>query len=346
MTVVSRTVVSCQKKHGRKTIRQPILFWLLATVLLTTAPPAGAQQSTKTPRIGFLAPGSLASYSGRVEAFRQGLRELGYIEGQNLTVQYRFAEGRFDRLPELASELVRLKVDVILAGGQPAVHATKQATTSIPIIIGQAGDPVGAGLVASLARPGANITGLSDFTVGVITKRLELLKEVVPRISSIGIMLNPKNPTNPLQLKESEPAAQALRVRLFPLEINGSKDFDAAFAAMRKERAEALLVFADPMLGSHRSKLAELAAKNRLPAIYPSSENVDAGGLMSYGTNFEDLYRRAATYVDKILKGAKPADLPVEQPTKFEFIINLKTAKQIGLTIPPNVLARADKVIR
>jgi putative tryptophan/tyrosine transport system substrate-binding protein len=319
---------------------------LVCAMLFALYSAVEAQQSEKTPRLGFLAPGSAASYSARVEAFRQGLHELGYAEGENIVVEYRFAGGTFDRLPELAAELVRLNVDAIIAGGQPAVHAAKQATGTIPIIMGQAGDPVGAGLIASLARPRGNITGLSDFTVGVITKRLELLKEVVPRVSNVAVLLNPANPTNPLQLKESEPAAKALGVRLLPLEINGAQDFDRAFAAIRNERAGALAVFADPMLGSHRRLIAELAAKNRLPAIYPTSENIDAGGLMSYGTNFEDLYRRAATYVDKILKGANPADLPVEQPTKFELVINLKTAKEIGLTIPPNVLARADRVIR
>ena len=307
---------------------------------------AAAQQAPKVPRIGFLAPGSSGSYSTRVEAFRQGLRELGHIEGQNLTVVYRFADGSFDRLPRFASELVSLQVDAIVAGGQPAAHAAKQTTTSIPIIMGQAGDPVGAGLVASLARPGGNITGLSDLTVGVITKRLELLKEVAPKASTIAIMLNPSNPTNALQLNESKPAAHALHVRLIPLEISGSKDFDGAFAAMKKERVEALLVFADPMLGSHRKKLGDFAAKNRLPAIYPAGENVDSGGLMSYGPNFDDPNRRAAIYVDKILKGSKAAEMPIEQPTKFELIINLKASQQIGLTIPPNVLARADKVIR
>ena len=318
----------------------------MCALLLLFYGAAEPQQPTRISRIGFLGPGSSASYSTRVEAFRRGLRELGYIEGQNLTVQYRFADGSFERLPQLASELVRIKVDAILAGGQPAVHAAKQATTSIPIIMGKAGDPVGAGHIASLARPGGNITGLSDFTVGVITKRLELIKEVVPKVSTVAVMMNPANPTNPLQLNESKPAAQELHVRLLPLEISGSEDFDRAFAVMKKERVQGLLVFADPMLGSHRRNLADFAAKNRLPAIYPASENVDAGGLMSYGPNFDDLYRRAAIYVDKVLKGSKPSDLPVEQPRKFELVINLKTAKQIGLTIPPNVLARADTVIR
>jgi putative ABC transport system substrate-binding protein len=307
---------------------------------------ADAQQAKKIPRIGFLESGGADRTKSRLAAFQQGLQELGYLEGKNILIEQRHAGGKFERLPELAAELIRLKVDVILAGGAPAAHAAKQVTTTIPIVMGNAADPVGTGLVASLARPGGNITGLSDFFAGVVTKRLELLKEVVPTASRVAVLLNPANPTNPLQLKLIQDIAPALGVTLLPFEARGPEDIDRAFTAMRKERAGALIVMGDPMLGSHPRRIVELAVKSRLPAIYGGRLSVESGGLMSYGTNFEDLYRRAATYVDKILKGTKPADLPVEQPTKFELVINLKAAKQIGLTIPPNVLARADRVIR
>jgi putative tryptophan/tyrosine transport system substrate-binding protein len=303
-------------------------------------------QPTKIPRLGFLITGSTSSASTRVEAFRRGLRDLGYVEGKNIVIEYRYAAGKSDRLPELAAELLRLKPDVLVAQGAAAAHAAKDATRTIPIVMSNAADPVGTGLVASLAQPGGNVTGLSDFNLGVITKRLELLKEVVHTASRIAVLLNPANPTNPLQLKDLQVIAPALRVVLQALEIKGPDDIEPAFTTMKKERASAVLVFGDPMFGSHRTRLIELTAKNRLPAIWSVSDYVDAGGLMSYGTSLDDLHRRAATYVDKILKGAKAADLPVEQPTKFEFVVNLKAAKQIGLTIPPNVLARADKVIK
>jgi putative ABC transport system substrate-binding protein len=303
-------------------------------------------QPTKIPRIGFLITGSTSSASTRVEAFRRGLRDLGYVEGKNIAIEYRYAAGKSDRLPELTAELLRLKPDVLVVQGAPAAHAAKDATRTIPIVMSNAADPVGTGLVASLAQPGGNVTGLSDFNVGVITKRLELLKEVVHTASRIAVLLNPANPTNPLQLKDLQVIAPALRVALHALEIKGPDDIEPAFTTMKKERASAVLVFGDPMFGSQRTRLIELTAKNRLPAIWSVSDYVDAGGLMSYGTSLDDLHRRAATYVDKILKGAKAANLPVEQPTKFEFVVNLKAAKQIGLTIPPNVLARADRVIR
>jgi putative ABC transport system substrate-binding protein len=271
---------------------------------------------------------------------------LGYVEGKNIKIEYRYAEGKFERLPELAAELVRLNVDVLIAEGAPAAHAAKNVTSVIPIVMGNAADPVGTGLVASLAKPGGNITGLSDFNLGVVSKRLELLKEVVPSASRIAVLLNPSNPTNPLQLKDLQVIAPALHVTLLSLEARGPDDFERAFTAMRKERVAALIVFGDPMCGTYQTRLLDLAGKQRLPTIWSLSRYVEAGGLMSYGTNFDDLYRRAAVFVDKILKGAKPSDLPVEQPTKFELVINLKTAKQIGLTIPPNVLARADEVIK
>jgi len=272
------------------------------------------------------------------------LRELGYVEGKTVVIEPRHAAGRFDRLPELALELVRLKVDVLVVSGAPAAHAAKKATGTIPIVITNAADPVGTGLVASLARPGGNVTGLSDFNAGVITKRLELLKEVVPSASRIAILLNPANPTNPRQLKLVQAAAPAVGVTLLALEAKGADDIDRAFAAIRKERAGALVVVGDPMFSTHEKQILDGAARNRLPAIYSQAQWVDAGGLMCYGTNFPDLFHRAATYVDKILKGAKPADLPVEQPTRFELVINLKTAKAFGLTIPPSLLLRADRV--
>ena len=278
--------------------------------------------------------------------FQQGLQELGYLEGKNILIEQRYAVGQFERLPELAADLVRLKVDVLVVADAPAAHAAKKAASTIPIVMTSVADPVGIGLVASLAHPGGNVTGLSDFNAGVVAKRLELLKEVVPSASRIAVLLNPANPTNLLQLKLTQAAAPALGVTFLSLEAKGPDDIDHAFTVIRKERAGALIVFADPMLNTHQTRITELAVKTRLPAVYNERGYMDAGGPMSYGTNIGDLYRRAATYVDKILKGAKPADLPVEQPMKFELVINLKAAKPIGLTIPPNVLARADKVIK
>jgi len=309
------------------------------------APLAAGAQAKKTPRIGFLAPPSAEYAKSRVAAFEQALHQLGYVDGKSIIIEYRYADGRFERLPNLATELVRLGVDILVVMGAPAAHAAKNATSVIPIVIGNAADPVGTGLVASLARPGGNITGLSDFNLGVVTKRFELLKEVVPSASRVAVLLNPANPTNPLQLKEIQAVAPALGVTLLPLEARELNDVDRAFAVMRNQQPGALIVFGDQMFGTHQKRLAELALKSRLPAIWAQKENVDAGGLMSYGTNFDDLYRRAAGYVDKILKGAKPADLPVEQPTKFELVINLKTAKALGLTIPQSVMLRADQVI-
>ncbi len=317
----------------------------LALGVLAAPLAAAAQPAKKVPRIGFLATSSAEVIKSRVAAFQQALRELGYVDGESIIIEYRYAEGKFERLPNLAAELVRLKVDVFVVVGAPAAHAAKNATSFIPIVIGNAADPVGTGLVASLARPGGNITGLSDFNLGVVTKRLELLKEVVPTASRVAVLLNPANPTNPPQLKEIQAAAPALGVTLLPVEAKGPDDIDRAFAVMRNERPGALIVFGDLMFGTHQRRIAELAVKSRLPAIWAVRENVNAGGLMSYGTNFDALYRRAATYVDRILKGTKPSDLPVEQPTKFEFVINLRTARALGLTIPPAVLARADTII-
>jgi putative ABC transport system substrate-binding protein len=306
---------------------------------------ASAQQPTKVPRIGYLTADSRSAHADvRAEAFREGLRELGYVEGKNIVLEWRNAEGKLDRLPALAAELVRLKVDVIVTGGPTATRPVKEATSTIPVVMTQDSDPVGNGFVASLARPGGNITGLSNLAQEISGKRLELLKEIVPKLSRVAVLGVSTNPGNSQSLRETELAAGALGVQIQYLDIRDSKDIDAAIRTASKGRADAVLVLNFP--GNISRGIPDLAVKNRLPAIYYNSTIVDGGGLMSYGASINDLDRRAATYVDKILKGTKPADLPVEQPKKFEFIINLKAAKQIGLTIPPNVLARADRVIR
>ena len=308
---------------------------------------ATAQQPTKIPQIGYLAGASPSSNPARTQAFRQGLRELGYVEGKNIVSEWRFAEEKLDRLPALAAELVRLKVDVIVTAGPIPTRSAKEATSTIPIVMTQDSDPVGNGFVASLARPGGNITGLSTLAPELSGKRLELLKEIVPRLSSVAVFGTSTIPGNAQSLKEVEFAAGAFGVKLQYLDVLGPKDIETAFRTAGKGRADAVLwLVAAAVASAHRTKIADLAVKGRLPVIYPGRSYVEAGGLMTYGVNVEDLDRRATTYVDKILKGAKPADLPVEQPTKFELIINLKAAKQIGLTIPPNVLARADKVIK
>jgi putative ABC transport system substrate-binding protein len=315
---------------------------VLGTASLILVEFAAAQQPAKVPRIGYLASGAGSAF----RPLQQRLEELGYIQGKNILIEYRSAEGKFDRLPDLAAELVRLNVRLIVAAATPAVHAAKHATTTIPIVMVDVGDPVATGLVANLARPGGNITGLATLSPELSGKRLELLKEAVPTASRIAIFSNPTSLTNPLQLKEVQTAAHALAVRIQPLEVSKLEDFERAFAAMVRERADAFMVLPDPMFNARRARVVALAAKHRMPAIYDRRAYTDIGGLMTYGPNFPDLLRRAATYVDKILKGVKPSDLPVEQPTTFELVINLKTAKQIGLTIPPGVLARADRVIR
>ncbi len=320
-------------------------IWFVV-VLLAVAIIVEAQQPKKVPRIGFLATVSLSTISDRVEAFRQGLRELGYVEGENIVIEYRYAEGKFDRLPDLATELVRLKVDVILSTGPTATRAAKGVTTTIPIVMAQDIDPVATGVVASLARPGGNITGLATLAPEISGKQLELLKEVLPKLSRVAVLGDVIRPGTPQALREINVAADASGVHLQYLEIRDPKDIEFAFQAASKERADAILVLGSPVLGPRRKQVADLAVKSRLPAMYARRESVEDGGLMSYDVSLADLFRRAATYVDKILKGAKPADLPVEQPKKFELIINLKAANQIGLTIPPNVLVRADKVIK
>src|SRR5262245_27250546 len=304
------------------------------------------QQAGKVPRIGFL---SLTSPSDRprlFDAFRQGLRGLGWIEGQNIVIDYRYAEDRVDRLPDLAAELVRLKVDLIVSWGTQGVTAAKNATETIPIVMIAVRDPVGIRLIASLARPGGNVTGVSGYAgLEMVAKQLELLKEIVPKIRLVAILSNPSNAYHQLAIREVNVAAQSLGVQLLLLEAQGPNEFDGAFAAMAKERVGALLVLSDGIFSSHRTRLADLAATSRLPAGYAIREIVEAGGLMSYGPSFLDLFRRSATFVDKILKGAKPADLPVEQPTKFELVINLKAAKALGLEVPPLLIAQADELI-
>ncbi|HEV2054419.1 MAG TPA: ABC transporter substrate-binding protein, partial [Methylomirabilota bacterium] len=316
-------------------------------VLLVAPVAAEAQQAAKVARIGYLA-GNVSASPHLNEAFRQGLRDLGYVEGRNVVIEYRDAEGKLERLPALAAELVALKVDVIVAGGTPQALAAKQATRTLPIVFAAAADPVASGLVTSLARPGGNVTGLSQQTSELVGKCLEQLKQAVPGVTRVAVLWQPGafgERTEKDMLKGVEVAARALGVRLQFVEARGPADFDRAFSDMTRARAGALTVLTSTMFVNERRRLVDLAAKNRLPAVYPWREGVDAGGLMSYGPNLPDLFRRAATYVDRILKGTKPADLPVEQPTKFELVINLKAAKALGLTIPPSLLGRADHVV-
>ena len=333
-------------KHqaGGNSKKVKVIRFALYAMLFALCGSAEAQPQ-KIARIAYLGGGSAELEQVWLDAFLQGLRELGYVEGKNIYVERRYVSGRYEQLPELVAELVRLKVDVMLAASTPVAVGAKKVTSTTPIVMVVA-DPIGTGLVSSLAKPGGNLTGLSDFHGDLITKRLELLKEVTPSASRIAVLLNPTNPTCTLQMKELAAVASVLSVTLFSLEATAHDDIAPSFSKMKKQRAEALIVCGDRMFSTHRRRIFELTTEQRLPAIYSTREYADTGGLMSYGANFPALYRRAATYVDKILKGAKPADLPVEQPKKFEFIINLKAAKQIGLTIPPNVLARADRVIK
>jgi len=319
----------------------------LLTALLATPPSVDAQPTENTRRIGFLAGGSSTVTAPLVGAFRAGLRDLGWVEGLNVMIEFRFAEGRFDRLPNLAAELVRLKADVIVVVPTPAALAAKNATGTIPIVMISVTDPVGIGLVASLARPGGNVTG-GSFSVGtdIIGKQLQLLKEAVPRALSVAILVNPTNPGHALALDKIRADAQSLGLSLRLLEASAPNEFDRAFAAMAHDRVDALLVVADAMYSANRTRLATLATKSQLPTVYTFREYVDAGGLMSYGPNLVSQYRHAAIDVDKILKGAKPADLPVEQPSTFELVINLKTANALGLNIPQSLLRRVNEVIQ
>ena len=326
-------------------MKAKILVHALPALILTAIHLAEAQQPTKIPQIGYLMTRSLDPV--RTEALRQGLRELGYVEGKTIVIEWRSAEGKLDRLPALAAELVHLKVNVIVTSGPTPTSAAKEATVTIPIVMTQDTDPVANGFVASLARPGGNITGLSTLAPELNGKRLELLKEIVPKLSRVAVFGTSTQPGNAQSLKEVDLAAKAFGVKLQYVDVLSPKDIESAFRAASKGRAEAVLMMvASAVAGDHRTEIIDLAVKSRLPVIYPFPSYVEAGGLMFYGANLNDLDRRAATYIDKILKGVKPADLPVEQPKKFEFIINLRAAKQIGLTIPPNVLVRADKVIR
>jgi putative ABC transport system substrate-binding protein len=323
----------------------PFALSSVGAMLFAFCTSAVAQQPQKVPRIGFLSLNSRSSIATNADAFRQGLRDFGYVEGRNIVIEWRYADGKSDRLPSLVSELILLEVNVIVTSATAPAHAAKQATSTIPIVIANHNDPVGAGLVASLARPGGNATGLSNMQIELGGKRLELLKEV-KRVSRVAVLQIPSAPATPPQMKEIEAAASSLGVRLQPVGWETAKDLKTAFSTMIKGRADALITFSGPRFGLYRTQIIDLSTKNRLPAMYPDVVYVESGGLMSYGAKTTDLFRRAAVYVDKILKGTKPADLPVERPIKFEFIVNLKAAKEIGLTIPPNVLARADRVIK
>jgi putative ABC transport system substrate-binding protein len=338
------------KTCGERSRIIPNAKWLGLFAIIVTLVACGArveaQQPPKIPRIAFLSNNRIAAVSSWNEAFRQGLRDLGYVEGKNIVVDYRFTEGKLDRLSAMAAELVRLRVDVIVTGGPSSTRVAKEATATIPIVMATDPDPVGNGFVVSLARPGGNITGLSTVAREISGKHLELLKEIVPKLFRIAVFGSSTTPGNAETLRETELAAGVFGLWLQYLDVRAAKDIEAAFQAARNERADAVLMLTNAVLNSGRTEISDFAVKSRLPVISGRPEYVEAGGLMSYGVSFSDLHRRTAYYVDKILKGTKPADLPVEQPIKYELIINLKAAKQIGLIIPPNVLARADRVIR
>ena len=325
-----------------------VLFWLLAIVFLIIAPDADAQQPGKILRIGFLDASTAAGMAGLLEAFQQQMRKLGWIEGKNVTIEYRFAEQKFERLPELAADLVRLKVDLIVVAGTPSALAVKKATATIPIVVTNTGNPVAAGLVTSLARPGGNVTGFVSLGPELNTKRLEILKDAVPMVARVGLLWPSGGGLGAdLQLKELRPAAQALKLTLEEIETQlDPTALAGAFQTAKQKQVGAIMTITTRPFLAERKRIVELAGQYRLPAIYFQKEFVDEGGLMAYGVDYDDLYRGAAVYVDKILKGAKPADLPVQQATKFEFVINLKAAKQIGLTLSPEFLSRANKVIK
>ena len=334
------------QKDWADEMKKTLTSFLFATLIFTWLATVGAQQRTKIPRIGYLSVNSPSSEVTRTESFQQGLRELGYVEGKNIVIEWRYAQGKLDRLPVLAAELVSLNMDIIVTGGTGSTRSVNEATNTIPIVMTLDADPVGNGFVVSLARPGGNITGLSTLSPELSGKRLELLKDIVPKLSRVAVLGTSTNPSNAQALRETQPAAAAFAVKLQYIDVRGPKDIGTAFRMASKGNADAVLLLGGPVLASQRRQFAELAVKHRLPAMYWRSDIVEGGGLMSYSVSFTDLDHRAATYVDKILKGANPADLPVEQPKKFELVINLKAAQQIGLTIPPNVLARADKVIK
>jgi ABC-type uncharacterized transport system substrate-binding protein len=327
---------------NRRTFLCGLTLGTLVAPLAAEAQPAG-----KVARIGFLSPSSLSDPRTQifVEAFLQGLRDRGWISGQNMTIEYRWAEERTERLPELATDLANLKVDVLVAATSPAVQAAKIATVTIPIVMTNAGDAVATGFVTSIARPNTNITGLSMMGGELVGKQLQILKEVVPNLARVALLWNPSNSSNAPQLRHAEDAVRTLRLRLQPVEVNGPGDIEAAFARMIKGHAGGVIVLLDSMLAANRSRIAELATKSRLPTIYGLTDHAKAGGLITYGPNVAEMYRRSAVYVDKILKGSRVSDLPVEQPTMFELVINLRTAKAVGITIPPSVVGRADQVI-
>lgn len=325
--------------------RRRLVIALSAGALGAPFPVLAQQQPAKVARIGYLGPGSASSVTARTEAFRQGLRDLGRIEGKNIVIEYRWADGKAERLPALAAELVSLKPDVIFTFSPPGTLAVKNATTAIPIVFSGVGDPVGLGVVASLARPGGNVTGLTNFVIDASRKRLELLRESVPKISSAAVLWNSMNQGNTPALKETGAAAKFLQIKLLTLDVRNPEDIEGALQAVTDGRAQALIPLPDPLTLSHAKRIIDFAAKNRLPAIYGDSQFVDAGGLMSYAPDYRAMFRRAATFVDKILKGAKPADLPVEEPTRMEMVVNLKAAKTIGIKIPQSLLVRADRVI-
>ena len=321
-----------------------IIGFALSALLFALCLSTEAQQAEKVPRIGFLGSGSSTSMSSRTDSFRQGLRELGYVEGKNIKIDYRYAEGKTDQFAVLAAELIRLKPDVLVTSGSPGIRALMKATNKTPIVMAAIGDAVGSGFVKSLAQPGGNVTGLSFLDPDISTKRLEILKAVLPRLARVAVLRYRTSGNQSLEATLA--AAQPLKLKVQVFEVQGPNEFGGAFTAAKKGGAEAINVMASAILFAYRKELVDLTTKHRLPGMYENKEFVEIGGLMSYGANLDDLFRRAAVFVDKILKGAKPADLPVEQPIKFEFIVNLKTAKQIGLTIPPNVLVRADRVIK
>ena len=330
---------------GERSTRRAFLLAAATWPALAWAGAVRAQAPAKVRRIGLLSPYSPSDTALWHQAFRLGLRDLGWVEGKNISIEYRYAEGRSDRLPELAADLVRLKVDVIVASVTSDALAAQKATRAIPIVMAVAGDPVASGLVESLAQPGGNITGLSQMNVELVGKRLELLKEMVPKLSRVAVLWNPQNAASTLNWKEIQLPARQLGIQLNSLEVRSPDDFDKAFEDATRARAGALVILADPVTGTNQKRIVDFAAKSRLPSISQFSAFADAGGLATYGPDRADLYRRAATYVDKILKGAKPGDLPIQQPTKFELVINLKTAKALGLTVPQSLLQRANEVI-
>jgi putative ABC transport system substrate-binding protein len=346
MTVSSGQKAVSSRKRRENPMSKNAMRLALGAVLFALSFPAHAQQPVKIPRIGVLAGSSSSGESPRVEAFRQGLRDLGHVEGKNIAIEYRYANARFDKLPALADELIRLNVDVLVVSTTPAVQAAKNATRTIPIVFFGVFDPVAAGLIDSLARPGGNVTGFTNIATTLAGKRLELLKETVLKLSRVAVLYDPKSPGSVPQWNESQRQARELGLQIHSMEVSSADKYESAFKEAVKARSAALAVTADPLANANRKQIADLATKARLPAIYPWGEFVDNGGLMSYGPNFAAVGRDVARYVDKILKGTKPADLPVEQPTKFELVINLKTAKALGLTIPPLVLMRAERVIK